>query len=527
MNRKELLKQHGIYMATRATMQAYMDSYLANDTFKRTTRVKRPSEDVKIYEDLIKNTGLMPIARYVVDRINDTIFETGQTRNIQFINNSGALVGTPDWAKLFMMDTDYANNDMTATMANASVMASIFGHVWLMVDKPTPESRPYVNVVSPMSVWDWEFENYNGKNFLSEIKIVEQETDDCYYFVIYKMGDNLIGTPTRWERWEVSKTNEKKQPELLNFGELPPGMSIPAVQLFARRDPRISDIGISDIDSSVDAMREIYQLETEAYSSINFSKSILRVAPSIKTVPAFAGGVVRGIAGDIESISIDVTDVTIIRAQQDAILKNLTDLTGLSGLSVNSNQIASGLSIIESRKTIHNIAKTKSRFLETAEEMVLTYAAKFMGLNFAGEVKYNTNYSNLDTTYRLALFEKAKTLAPDDAEIQAMITAELKVMLAMEEPEPSLSDTSYADIPEIVVEPADIAEIDQERMEDAEHQAELEAQMAANREREGREEGWDGISNSTISNPSIQSVGRTYSSTASAVQREVARMANR
>jgi len=523
MNRKDLLKQHSIYTATRATMHSYMDAYLANDNFKRTTRVKRPSEDVKIYEDLIKNTGLMPIARYVVDRINDTIFETGQTRNIQFVNDSGSLLTTPDWAKLFMMDTDFANNDMTATMANANVTASIFGHCWLMVDKPTMDSRPYVNIISPTQVWDWEYENYNGKSFLSEFKVVEQETDDCYYFVIYKLGDNLIGTPTSWERWEVSKTNEKKQPELLNYGQLPQGMSIPVVQLFARRDPRISDIGISDIDSSVDAMREIYQLETESYSSINFSKSILRVAPSIKTVPAFSGGIVRGVAGDIESISIDVTDVTVIRSQQDAILKNLTDLTGLSGLSINSNQIASGLSIIESRKTIHNIAKTKSRFLETAEEMVLTFAAKFMGLNFAGEVKYNTNYSNLDTTYRLALFEKARTLAPDDAEIQAMITAELKVMLKMEEPEPSLSDTSYADIPEIIVEPADIAEIERERQEYEEHQAELEAQMSANVAREGKEDSND----ATVSSPSIQSVGRTYASTASAVQREVARMANR
>lgn len=524
MDKKELLKQHPIYTATREAMGSYMDAYLASDNFKRTTRIKRPSEDVKIYEDLIKNTSLMPIARYVVDRINDTIFETGQTRNIQFVNSSGSLVGTPDWAKLFMMDTDFSNNDMTATMANASVMASVFGHCWLMVDKPTMDSRPYVNVISPLSVWDWEFENYNGKNFLCEFKVLESESDDELCFVIYKLGDNLIGTPTRWERWEVSKKDDKKPPELLNYGELPPGMSIPAVQLFARKDPRIADIGISDIDSSVDAMREIYQYETEAYSSINFSKSILRVSPSIKTVPAFAGGVVRGVAGDIESISIDVTDVAIIRAQQDAILKNLTDLTGLSGLSVNSNQVASGLSIIESRKTIHNIAKTKSRFLETAEEMVLTFAAKFMGLNFAGEVRYNTNYSGLDTTYRLALFEKAKQLAPDDAEIQAMITAELKTMLALEEPEASLSDTSYADIPEIITEPADIAEIEQERAEDAEHQAELEAEMAKNMEREGSE---SDSGSATISNPGIQDVGRTYSSTASAVQRQVAAMANR
>lgn len=443
MNKQKLLHEHSIYRRMRSHYQSCMDSYLANNDFKRSTRLKRPNESAKSYDDLIKNTTLLPISRYIVDRINDTIFEPGQQRLLNFVGTGQQT--QPEWAQLFCLDIDLAGNDIASFMSHANIMSSIFGHCWISVDRTDMESRPYAQLISPLQVIDWEFENYSGRRFLTKIKILETDTDDCQTYIIYRMGNQM--EPTSWERWELEKGHMDKEPMLINEGQLPAGMTIPVIQLLARTDPRLGDIGISDIDSSVSAMREIYQLETESYLSIIYGKSILRVSPSIKTVPAFSGGIVQGQAGDIESIDISTTDVEIIRSRQDSILKNLLDLSGLSGMAINSNQVASGLSIIETRKTIHNIARTKARFLETAEEQIFSYAGKFMGQNFAGEIKYNNNYSNLDTTYRLSLMEKAIQLAPTDTEIQAMIATELKLLLAQVEPAPALYSSSYADIP--------------------------------------------------------------------------------
>ena len=434
MKNSHLMKKNPLYTNTYETMLQYQYSYLGGQVFKVNVRKKRPSEDSVIYLDVITNTVAQPICRYIVDTINDVLFEPGVKRNVQFATPTGAKVSTDnmEWQELFQLDADLQNRTLTGVMENVGDLTSIFGYCWVGVDMPMKEQgnlgRPYVVAMSPINVWDWEYENYGGRPILKYVKIMEHETDQCYYFKCYHLGDAT--TPSYWRSYEVEKGAPiEKDVEMTGEGFYPPGMGIPVFIAYGRRDPRTIELGISDIDTASDAMREHYKLECEAYQSIQFAKTLIRADNGVK-VPALAGAIVRATQGQIESITVDTGDVDKIISKQQDILEQIEALTGLGGLRNTKNQIASGVAIIEERKQLHRMAKAKAREMEVTEEQIWTYAARFMDMRWAGEVVYGTDYEQHDTNYRMALMKEAKNLVPDNDIINGLIINEMVAMLA-------------------------------------------------------------------------------------------------
>ena len=448
MNNADLLKKNPVYSTIYDQMMAYQLAYLGGYSFKQFVRKKRPSEDSNLWIDLINNTTAQPICRYIVDTINDVLFEPGVKRNMQFCTPAGAFINpkNTEWADLFMLDADLNNNTLTSFMEQVGDLTSIYGHCWIAVDMPQEGDgtlgRPYTVAIQPLNVWDWEFEYYGGRPILKYVKILEMEDNEHYYIKCYHLGDAT--TPSYWRSYEVEKGSVSSAPEepaeLTGEGMFPLGMSIPVFIAYGRRDPRRIDLGVSDIDTATDAQREHYKLECEAYSAVQFAHTLIRADPGIK-IPVHAGAIVRATEGQVEAISVDTGDVdTIIRKQQD-ILEQIEALTGLGGLRNSKNQIASGVAIIEERKTLHRLAKAKARLMEIAEEMIFTYAARFMGMRWAGEVVYNTDYEAHDTNYRLALIGKAKELAGEDPIITALINKEIIGILA-----PATQTTEYEQV---------------------------------------------------------------------------------
>jgi len=323
----ELLKRNPIYSSIYNEMLAYQYAYLGGLPFKMFVRKKRPSEDSTLYLDLVSNTIAQPICRYIVDTINDVLFEPGIKRNMQFCTPTGQAIEpkNTEWADLFLLDADLTNRSMNGFMESIGDLTSIYGHCWVAVDT--------------------------------------------------------------------------------------------------------IDLGISDIDGASDAMREFYKLECEKYTALQFAHTLIRADKGI-SIPVHAGAIVRANEGQVEAIPIDTGDVdAIIKAQQD-ILEQIEALTGLGGLRNTKNQIASGVAIIEERKQLHRLAKSKARLMEVTQEMIYTFAARFMNVRWAGEVNYNTDYEAHDTNYRMAIIKSAKELVGDNPMIQALITKEIIGMLA-------------------------------------------------------------------------------------------------
>lgn len=434
MKNSQLLKKCSTYSAIEQTMRNYEYAYLNGMAFKNAVRKKRPSEDEKLHFDLVANTAAMPIARYVVDTLNDTVFSDEIYRDLCFATPTGQEIESEiltQWVELFLYDADLNNRSLDSVMEHIGEMTSIFGYCWVFVDMPSEDQgtsgRPYVCVVNPLDVWDWHHTAVNGRYIPSYVKVKEYEDNHEYIFKCYYLG--TTSSPSYWETHRVQKLGNPDTPaELVEEGQFPPGMSIPGFIAFTRRDPRTIDVGVSDIDSATDVQREVYKLECEAYQSIQFAKTLIRADAGVK-VPALAGGIIRASEGQVESITVDTQDVDRIINKQDNLIMNLENLSGFGGLRQNKSATQSGVSMIEERKGLHKAAKAKARELEIAEESIFTYAARFMGMRWAGKVAYGCDYEAHDTKYQIALMTTAQQLAGDNPVIRGIITNKVLEML--------------------------------------------------------------------------------------------------
>jgi hypothetical protein len=138
MNANDLIHKSPIYNAIYEQMLAYQYAYLGGNIFKTYVRKKRPSEDSNLYIDLVNNTVAQPICRYIVDTINDVLFEPGVKRELKFCTPTGAYIDpkNTEWAELMLLDADLQNRSLDAFMEQVGDLTSIYGHCWIFVDMP-------------------------------------------------------------------------------------------------------------------------------------------------------------------------------------------------------------------------------------------------------------------------------------------------------------------------------------------------------------------------------------------------------
>ena len=411
MTSDDLLKQHPMYKATADHLAHLGAAYSCDDGFKRSVRPRRTrSEGAQPYNEMIKNTVVLPLCKYVVNTIVDTVHETPVDRTLRWVAN-GAEVAEPQWVQSFIQDAGIDQESLDGTIETLHEYASIFGWSWVIADV-NASGQPYLVPVAPQSVWDWRKEN--GR--IVYLKILTGHSGDEYRFRVYEEG--------AWADWLVNnRTNAVTE---LAKGTLP---LVPAVQLIANRDWRSDAIGVADIDIVADAQREIYRIESEIYMSSVFAKSIIRADAGID-VPAFQGGVTRATKDQIEVFNIQTGDLEALVARQESLLTAVEGLCGLGGIRNNRQQVQSGVSIVEERKALHKTAKGRARTLEKFEEAVWTVVSALMGSQWAGEVVYGTDFESSDTQFRMAVATEAQKLAPESPLIKDLVLLEAVKLLA-------------------------------------------------------------------------------------------------
>ena len=97
----------------------------------------------------------------------------------------------------FLKDADLEGNNFNSVMKQAQNYASIYGHCFMILDKPKvttkleqknldQDIRPYISILTPENVLDWNFKReINGKYYLDYLKVREEvDKDGGTYFRI-------------------------------------------------------------------------------------------------------------------------------------------------------------------------------------------------------------------------------------------------------------------------------------------------------------------------------------------------------
>ena len=312
----------------------------------------------------------------------------------------------------FLKDCDLEGRSFDSFMREVSIYSSVFGHCWVVVDKPsTPvvtladqqakNIRPYVSMYSPENVLDWGFERQeNGVYELAQLILLEESNED--YSIVKCFYRDYV---------EVKKYKQDSgEYEVIQQYDNPLGV-IPGFVAYTSRSP-VRALGISDIDDIADQQRAIYTELSEIEQQIRLSGHPSIVATSGTELSAGAGAVItmdenldQGLkpyllqadAGSITSI-IDSIKQKVSAIERMAHLETARGTrTAMSGVAM----------LVESRILSQKLSEKASN-LAWAEEQLWTLFGMWEGTEWTGDVIYPDTFDARDQTVTLQNIKLAK-----------------------------------------------------------------------------------------------------------------------
>ena len=403
---ENLSNKHPEWKRLQNRWRFYLDSYLGGEDYRRGQYLNRYMlESGDEYDRRVMGNALDNHARNVVHIYNSFLFSDPPSRTMGQLENDPSL-------SYFMEDADLEGRDFTSFMSYANLMASVFGHVWIFVDRPQSQARtraeelaqgirPYVSLVTPQYVMDWEYRrSTNGVPELQYIKLLDyKDADEVYFRIYYEDRMELVVHKDGDSTGRVVETIEN------------PLGRIPAVCLYANRGP-VRGVGISDISDIVDIQKNLYNLYSELSQLVELSNHPSLVKTNTTDASAGAGAIITmdesldpGLKPYLlqpNGQSIDGI-LSIIAAQVQAI-DRIAHLGGIRGTQSN---VQSGVALQIERQLLNSKLTEKSSNLELAEEQIWRLWALWQGTVWDGTVDYPRTYNLRDATADLDFYIKA------------------------------------------------------------------------------------------------------------------------
>ena len=287
--------------------------------------------------------------------------------------------------------------------------SGVYGHVWLIMDKPNviantradelaQEVRPYLTLITPENVLDWNYERaLNGRYELTMLKVREWvEDEDAFY---------RIWTKETIKGYEVIGDEAK----LVETMDNPLGV-IPAVCLYGNRSP-IRGIGHSDITDVAYMQRAIYNELSEIEQLIRISNH-----PSlVKSVDTDAGAGAGSVIEVSDTASIQPYFLQPSGGNLDAIRASITDkvesinrMTHMGAVRATDAQTKSGVALQTEFQLLNAKLSEKADLLELAEEQLWNLFAMWQGVTSEITIDYPDTFDLRDYGTELEFLQRAK-----------------------------------------------------------------------------------------------------------------------
>lgn len=404
----DFLGGNTIYSEYKDYWQYLFESYVGGEEYRNAEHlVKYQNESRAEYAARLATTPLQNHCNSVISVYNSFLFRNNPTRSF------GSIEGMPE-LESFLYDADMDGRSFNAFMKDVATQASIFGHAWIIVAKPNvgaqtrgdemaAEVRPYVNLLSPLTVLDWSwYRQPNGRYVLDYIKYIEDVNGD-------------IVTVKEWtnEFIRTSIVDSDKEVFQERYDE-PNGLGmIPAVIAYNKRSI-IRGIGISDIADIADAQKFIYNATSEIDQSIRLDSH-----PSLVKTPETNAGVGAGaiihmpenMDPGLKPYVLDFAGASVdkILASIEQTVSSIDKMANTGAVRSTNARSMSGVAMDTEFQLLNARLSEKGDALELAEEQVWKLWATYMGKSWDGEVEYPDSFNLRDAQTDLDLYLKAGT----------------------------------------------------------------------------------------------------------------------
>lgn len=401
---------HPDYDVNEKRWEFYIRSYMGGEDYQNGSYLtKYINENKDEYSRRIELTPLDNHCRNVVHIYSSFLWRVPPTRNFNANANNPALVD-------FLEDADLDGMGFDQFMRQAQVWASVYGHVWLMLDKPSIPAetraqeleqgvRPYVTMFTPENVFDWKWERQlNGRYELTYLKVREavdriNMTDTIAYFRVWRK-DTV-------ELWKFDGDEETKLEEVPN----PIGI-IPAVYLPSARSV-VRGIGISDLSDIAYMQRAIYQELSEIEQLIRIANHPTLVKTYETDANAGAGSVIN-IPDDIDG-NLKPYQLQPSGSNLDAVRASITDkveainrMSHMGAIRGTDAVTQSGVAMQTEFQMLNAKLSEKADILELCEEQLWDVFCRWQGIQNDIEVSYPDSFDIRDYDQELTFLQRVK-----------------------------------------------------------------------------------------------------------------------
>jgi hypothetical protein len=407
-SRQDIENQHQHYKGMMPRWEYFIRSYLGGKEYQDGKFLQPYQlEFENEYHKRINFTPLDNHCRNIIDIYSSFLFRVEPVRQLASLEQDMSV-------EQFKDDADLEGRSFEALMREAQRFASIYGHVWLLMDKPSTNVmtraeeldqgiRPYLNIYTPENVLDWHYtRNDAGYYYLDYLKIREEQTAEGEYYKLWYLD--------KIDCVFVSSTS-RDEPKLIS--SLPnPLMKIPAVILYNQRSP-MRGLGVSDLTDVADLQKAIYNEFSEIEQIIRLSNH-----PSlVKTKDTDAGAGAGSIIEIPENLDANLKPYILQPngSNLDGVLRSINHkveainrLTHVGTLRATAERVQSGIALRTEFELLNARLSEKSKLMELAEEQIWRLFADWQETVFDGEIEYPESFDIRDWATDLELLQQAK-----------------------------------------------------------------------------------------------------------------------
>lgn len=359
------------------------------------------------YETRIDQTPLDNHVKAVVSVFNSFLFRKSPNREFGSIANDPGLVP-------FLGDADLDGRSFDAVMRDVSTYSSIYGHCWVVIDKPETNAytraeelaqgiRPYISLITPENVLDWNYSRApNGVYYLTYLKVYESGDRYKDVFRIY--------TPETISVVVIDKGGDG-EPQIVS--EVPNAIGIvPAVCVYSQRS-HIKGIGVSDVGDVADMQKAIYNELSEIEQLIRISNHPSLVK-SVQTQASAGAGSIIQMPDDLPEglkpflLEPNGSGIEGLLSSMQQKVEAIDRMSHMGGIRSIESRRLSGVALATEFQLLNAKLAEKADNLEHAEEQIWRIYSQWQDQVWNGTVEYPDSFNIQDKYNDMNMLKLAK-----------------------------------------------------------------------------------------------------------------------